>query len=122
MRPQQASYNFLSPPRESCCLGFCRELVLSFPGIFNFHGRSHPALVAAATGKTLELSGAAGEFPGALDGDMSTGSGDAAFESAEVAVAVRMLVDEVAARGSVPSDQVGRAPVRDFGVVPLRIR
>jgi hypothetical protein len=60
MRPQQAFYNFLSPPRESCCLGFCRELVLSFPGIFNFHGRSHPALVAAATGKTLELSRAAG--------------------------------------------------------------
>lgn len=48
--------------------------------------------VAAATGKTLELSRAAGKFPNALDGDLSAGSGDPALKSAEVAVAVRMLV------------------------------
>src|ERR1700756_3408244 len=104
MRSRQAFYNLWSPPRESCCLGFCRDLVLSFPGIFYFRGRSHPALVTAATGKTLELSRAAGEFPGALDGDLSAGSRDPAFEGAEVAVAVRVLVDEVAALRTVPSD------------------
>jgi hypothetical protein len=107
MRSQQAVYNLWSPPRESCCLGFCRDLVLSFPGIFDFRGRSHPALVAAAPGKTLELSRAAGKFPGALNGDLSAGSGDPAFKSAEVAVAVRMLVDEVAALEAAAGDKVG---------------
>src|SRR5712691_9627763 len=104
---------------ESCRLSFCSYLVPSFPGIFNFHGRSHPTLVCAATGKTLELSRAAGKFPGAPNGDLSAGSGDPAFKGAEVAVAVRMLVDEVAALRTIASDQVGRAPVGDFGVVPL---
>src|SRR5207253_4939457 len=120
--PQQAVRTSAGGPEKSRCLSFCRDLVRSIPGIFNFHGRSHPTLVAAATGKTLELSRTAGKFPGALDGDLSAGSGDPAFKSAEVAVAVRMLVDEVAALRTIASDQVGRAPVGDFGVVPLLIR
>src|SRR6266852_40987 len=119
--PEQAVRTSTGRPEKSCRLRFCRDLVRSFPGIFNFHGRGHPTLVAAATGKTPELSRAAGKFPGALDGDLSTGSGDPAFKSAEVVVAVRMLVDEVAALRTVASDQVGRAPVGDFGVVPLLI-
>src|SRR5713226_6570804 len=79
------------------------------------------AFVLAATGKTLQLSRAAGKRPGAFEGDLSAGSGDPAFKGAEVAVAVGMLVDEVAALRTVASDQIGRAPVGDFGIVPLLI-
>jgi len=104
--PEQAVRTSAGGPEKSCCLSFCRDLVRSFPGIFNFHGRSHPTLVFAATGKTLELSRAAGKFPGALDGDLSAGSGDAAFKNAEVAVAVRMLVDEVAALRTIACNKV----------------
>jgi hypothetical protein len=114
--PLKTSLSFLGRP------SVFRDLVRSFPGIFNFHRRSHLALVAAATGKTLELSRAAGKYPYALNGDLSVGSGDPAFKSAEVAVAVSMLVDEIAALRTVASDQVSRAPVGDLGVVPLHIR
>src|ERR1700730_9236423 len=69
-----------------------------------------------------ELSRAAGKFPVALDSDLFAGAGDPAFKSAKVAVPVGVLVDEVAALRTVASDQVGRAPVSDFRVVPLLIR
>lgn len=79
-------------PEKSCCLSFGRDLVRSFPNIFKLPRAKSCDPVAAATGKTLELSRAAGKFPNALDGDLSAGSGDPALKSAEVAVAVRMLV------------------------------
>ena len=94
--------------RKSRRPSFCRDLVRSFPGVFNFPGRSHPTLVAAATGKTLELSRAASKYPCALDGDLSAGGGDPAFKSAEVAVPVGMLIDEVAALRTVASDHVDK--------------
>src|SRR5437868_12515089 len=69
--------------RKSRRPSFCRDLVRSFPGVFNFPGRSHPTLVAAATRETLELSRAASKYPCARDGHLSAGVVDPAFERVE---------------------------------------
>ena len=108
------------PSRDS--LGrpsFCPKLVRPRPSIFDFSRRCHPALVGAATSEFLEISRATRIFPAALDRDLPAGRNDLPFKNTEVAVAVGMLVDEIAALRTIASDQVGRAPVRDLRIVPI---
>src|SRR5258708_29105338 len=77
--------------------GFCRELVRSFPCIFYFSRRRHPALVGAASIEPLELSSTVRVFPHALDRDVLTGRFDLAFKRADLAVSVGAHVHDVAA-------------------------
>src|SRR6266849_8547265 len=82
--PEQAVRPSTGVPEESCRLRFCHDLVRSIPSVFNFQERSHPAFVLAATGKTLQLSRAAGKRPGAFEGDLSAGCGDPAFKNRRI--------------------------------------
>jgi len=112
----------LARPFALSSLSLCHDLVLSVPCVFNYDRRNHPPLIGPATSKALEPSCAAGKFPCAFDSHFITGSDDSAFKSAEVAVTLRMIVDEVAALRAASRDQLSRAPISDLAVVPLLVR